>query len=159
MRTMNWIDSPPCCENRSWSMDGYLYFPRDQFCSAHVCAEILACQDSSTRVLGLAHPAYNALLLYHNGPVQTRFHAKALNNSRESIVCHRDLFNRSLFGYVDVYNRLPQYVIDCESISSFQHELTVICKRRCRQGVQSWKHSFNMYRTDFDADVFNVDAM
>ena len=107
------------------------------------------------RVLGLAHPAYNYLLPFLTGPVQARYHSKTLANRRESVTCHRNLFNRSIFGYVDVYNRLPEYVVECKSISDFQHELTVICKRRCRQRIQSWMHSFSMYRRDFDPSIFD----
>ena len=109
------------------------------------------------RVLGLAHPAYSVLLPFYNGSVQARYHLKSIDNRRPRITHYRELYNRSIFGYVDTSNRLPQYIVDCKSVKDFQHGLTVICRRRCRHGIESWMHSFNMYRRDFDPSVFNVD--
>ena len=100
------------------------------------------------RVLGQAHPAYSFLLPWAppDWYTATRFrprHNKQINNRRSEIIFNHGLFNRSVFGMVDVYNRLPQVIIDCESISDLQKELTVIAKRRCLDGVAHWKYSFS----------------
>ena len=43
---------------------------------------------------------------------------------------------------IDIYNNLPQYVVDADCVSDFQHLLTDIAKERLRQGNQLWFMSF-----------------
>ena len=75
------------------------------------------------RVLGLAHPAIERLFpwapnQYHSG------HTKQLDDRMLECNFRRVLFLRSLFGLTAVYNLLPQYVVDCSTVSQFQKELT-----------------------------------
>ena len=50
---------------------------------------------------------------------------------------------RSIFALVNVYNRLPLRMIDLTCIKEFQHELTVILKRRCCSHTNLWDHVFD----------------
>jgi hypothetical protein len=43
---------------------------------------------------------------------------------------------------VDIYNNLPQNVVDAGSVTDFQHLLTDIARERLRQGIQLWFMSF-----------------
>ena len=104
------------------------------------------------RVLGLAHPDHSFLLPWAPPSWYTsRFrprHNKQITNMRSAVIFNHGLFNRSIFGMVDVYNRLPQEFIDCQTIAEFQKELTTIAKRRCLNGVTHWKHSFSSTHPD-----------
>ena len=53
-----------------------------------------------------------------------------------------NLFNRSVFGMVHVYNKLPQRVVECSSVSSFQRSLTLIAREACRKNEPKCKSSF-----------------
>ena len=56
--------------------------------------------------------------------------------------CHNNLFFRSIFAVCDVYNNLPQHVVDLKTIKDFQRYLTQVAKMRCQQGVEAWASSF-----------------
>ena len=43
---------------------------------------------------------------------------------------HTEQAQRSIFGAIRVYNRLPQYVVDKVTVSSFQTALTNIIKMK-----------------------------
>ena len=102
------------------------------------------------RVLGFAHPAYEQLLPFaplswYQGSVVPR-HGKQLDNGRHLCTARHALFTRSLFGMVDVYNRLPARFIAMEDISLFQKELTAFIKHRCNQEIVEWKQTFQSLR-------------
>ena len=72
-------------------------------------------------------------------------HNKQLDNGRSQVVFSHAIFNRSLFGLVDIYNRLPQDIIDRPSFKEFQYDLTYVAKCRCVANMSDWKLSFNAY--------------
>ena len=43
---------------------------------------------------------------------------------------------------VDIYNNLPQSLIDASSVSVFQGSLTQIARNRCEQDVDAWASLF-----------------
>ena len=101
------------------------------------------------RVLGLCHPSFVKLLPWH----RDRFpedssdgHDKKLYGHRLEAKFHPALFSRSIFAMIDIYNVLPQYVVDAASVSIFQHRLTDIARRRCEMDVPAWADSFNRRR-------------
>ena len=99
------------------------------------------------RVLGIAHPAFNDLFpwapdwWYANVQFLPR-HDKQIDNQSGQCVFNHGLFNKSIFGTVHIYNRLPQKIVDCESVTTFQRELMVIVKRRCQYHHAYWKDTF-----------------
>ena len=117
------------------------------------------------RVLGLAHPAFERLLplqpssFYeaNMGNIFIRHNKQIYNHNREC--SNNALFNRSIFGLVYLYNRLPQrIIIDKNSVSTFQSELTHIAKRRCTDGIDGWQYSFNAcYHANHFFTVTNED--
>ena len=52
------------------------------------------------------------------------------------------VFKRSLFGYVAIYNRLPQHVVEIQSVKEFQKQLQVAMKTSARTGCDSWSSIF-----------------
>ena len=99
------------------------------------------------RVLGLAHTEFEKFMpfvpaSYYESRVRPR-HNKMLSTRRSDIIYRHAIFNRSIFGSVDIYNRLPQWLVDIDSVSGFQHELTAIAKTRCDNGIEDWQFSFS----------------
>ena len=70
-------------------------------------------------------------------------HTKQIYDHMPEYKFRRVMFCRSLFGMVTIYNLLPQYVVDCPTVSLFQKELTKIAKARCLNGVADWHLSFS----------------
>ena len=98
------------------------------------------------RALGLSHPSFVKLLPWHGDRFPERpstGHDKQLYGHRLEAKHHPALFSRSIFAMVDIYNILPQYVVDTTSVASFQHQLTNIARRRCEGNVPGWADSFN----------------
>ena len=54
----------------------------------------------------------------------------------------RDVMQRSLFGLVHLYNRLPQEVVDSNSIRSFQGKLQSALKIYAGTGADRWQRLF-----------------
>ena len=44
---------------------------------------------------------------------------------------------------VDVYNNLPQWIVDAQSVSAFQSNLTEQARDRCQTHNESWPSSFS----------------
>ena len=51
-------------------------------------------------------------------------------------------FQRSLFGLIYCYNLLPQTVIDCNTVSTFQNKLQNCLKRLAASGHPRWPSFF-----------------
>ena len=43
---------------------------------------------------------------------------------------------------VDIYNNLPQAVVELSSVSSFQGRLTEMARERCKRNAAEWNLSF-----------------
>ena len=102
------------------------------------------------RVIGLAHPAYETLMplqppeYYSTGRGTAHIrHNKQIYTHVDKCISQHVMFHRSIFGLCFVYNSLPQYIVDFDTVSSFQSELTKIAKCRCRNNISTWKLSFN----------------
>ena len=65
------------------------------------------------------------------------------------------LFSRSIFSMIDIYNNLPQSVVDAPSVSSFQNRLTEIAKKRCKNQDPMWQLSFCRRGPDLDGSVLS----
>jgi len=92
------------------------------------------------RVLGQCHEA--VVRMFPFLPVHEPWHDKQLDSHLYESTCRQVLFSRSVFGMVNIYNRLPQYVVDSASVSNFQKELTHIARHRCSNGL-AWKNTFS----------------
>ena len=72
---------------------------------------------------------------------------------------HRALFSRSIFSMIDIYNNLPQSVVDAPSVSSFQSRLTEIARKRCKNLDSMWHLSFcRRDGPDLDGSVLSTSA-
>ena len=79
------------------------------------------------------------------------FHSKQLEPFFDRVGRHRTLYDNSIYMYVLVYNRLPQVLVDCETVSSFQNKLTQIAKVKAQQDTSyAWRGAFQSC-----ADVVN----
>ena len=61
-------------------------------------------------------------------------HDKQLSNHFSEVQFQHALHSRSIFGMVAVYNRLPQNVVDHQTVASFQTKLTKIVRFKCQFG-------------------------
>ena len=97
------------------------------------------------RVLGQCHPTFERLLPYAEQSIDFRTfaHSKQLYGHRLEATHHRSLFSKSIFKMVDIYNNLPQHVVDVDKVTKFQHLLTEKARVRCRQGMPFWWQSFS----------------
>ncbi len=79
------------------------------------------------------------------GPPRTKGlgHSNQLYGHWDVVTHHQALFNRSIFCAVDIYNNLPQNVVDVDSVKAFQRHLIRIVRDRCRQGDAAWALSFS----------------
>ena len=89
------------------------------------------------RVLGQCHVAIQQLLPFI--APQAAWHDKQLESHIEACTARPQLFCRSLFGMVAVYNRLPQDVVESTTVKQFQQKLTQIAKTKCDNGCLSWQ--------------------
>ena len=98
------------------------------------------------RVLGLAHPIYQKLLPFFGdvfGYLCGNSHSKQLYGHDLSIHFQHSLHQRSIFGMVNVYNRLPQNVVDIDNIKSFQTVLTQMARTACENNDVMWMKIFH----------------
>ena len=97
------------------------------------------------RVLGLCHPIYEELFPFHadGHGASTGIHTKQLYGHTLEVEFQRHFYNRSIFGMVHIYNRLPQDIVDSECVASFQRRLTLIARAACEAGDPDWKSSFS----------------
>ena len=93
------------------------------------------------RVLGLCHPALIQAL-----PFQANrsglYHDRTLESFLEDVVAYRDLYFRSLWHYVLVYDRLPRRVVHLDSVKEFQSLLTQVVRFRVQSGDPTWREAF-----------------
>ena len=82
------------------------------------------------RVLGQAHPAIDKLLPLHSELfiVAAPGHTKRIHNHCDQIRFQAALYQRSVFGHIDIYNALQQHAVDLTDVATFQTLLTQIAK-------------------------------
>ena len=91
---------------------------------------------------GLAHADFEALFPRDVRP--RTWHTRAnerSHNKRLVDICdgnQSELINRSIFGSVRVFNRLPSFLLEVENVHSFQRLLTERARHFCRQGFANW---------------------
>ena len=91
--------------------------------------------------MGKCNPSFDALLPPKEHAEQGR-HSKQLYAHWLEVKEQRALFNRSIFGMVDIYNNLPQAIVDSISVSIFQGRLTELARSRCQRDESDWHRSF-----------------
>jgi len=96
------------------------------------------------RVLGNAHPVYQSLLPFFTDVFgyPRQGHNKQLYGHILEAQFQLQLFKRSIFGMVDVYNALSQEMVDLKSVKIFQSELTKFARARCVADDANWISSF-----------------
>jgi len=93
------------------------------------------------RILHICHPAlYQALPMLQEGI--PRWHDKALHSFLDQVRGHHTMYFRSLYGYIHIYNRLSQGMVDIASVSEFQAKLTHMAKHRAANGDPTWRQAF-----------------
>ena len=93
------------------------------------------------RILGKCHPSFEQLFPLQVNP--TSGHTKQLYGHWSEITSHQTIFNRSIFLMCDIYNNLPQNVVDASSVRLFQRMLTQEARQRCEDGYADWALSFS----------------
>ena len=64
-----------------------------------------------------------------------------------------DMFKRSIFGYVGVYNRLPQSLVNLKTVKEFQRCLQQTVMRVAISGGD-WEEFLSVKRKTVDIQVF-----
>ena len=98
------------------------------------------------RVLGMSHPIFQRLLPFHAdvfGSLRQGEHTRQLYGHVLQVQAQHSLHARSIFGMVYVYNRLPQELVDCATVSSFQSGLTHMARKMCQDGDPTWLKAFS----------------
>ena len=86
------------------------------------------------RVLGECHPALCQALPFGPVGIAARYHSKHLETFSGEIICNDRMYERSLYAFTRVYNRLPQSLADTPSVSTLQAGLTHMAKEKAKQG-------------------------
>ena len=97
------------------------------------------------RVIGKCHPTFERLLPWLSDrfpDMLVRGHNKQLYGHWSDVTAHRALFDRSIFAMCDIYNNLPQEVVNAKSVHEFQKRLMQIVHSRCQHGDPDWASSF-----------------
>ena len=98
------------------------------------------------RVMGECHPAFDRLLPYWSerfGASRGVGHNKPLYGHWVEATHHPSLFRRSIFAMIDIYNNLPQYVVDSLTVTAFQKLLTERARERNRANDPTWLSLFS----------------
>ena len=91
------------------------------------------------RVLEQCHPGVIHLL-----PLTApAWHNKQIESNLDKCILRHGMYWRSLWGYIHIYNRLPQAFIDLNTVSEFQSALTHLARCRCNRGDGLWRDSFH----------------
>ena len=94
------------------------------------------------RVLGECYPALQTVFPSATGPGHA-YHDKPLESFYDQVRGHIALYDNSIYVYVLMYNRLPQVLVDCDSVSVFQGKLIQLAKMRAQQDEgNSWRCAF-----------------
>ena len=93
------------------------------------------------RVLGLCHPLIVQLLPYARF-TSPYFHSRRLQDFYHEVRGNLVLFNRSLFAFVNIYNVLPQDIVDLPSVKAFQSKLTHLAKHRAQTNDDRWSLAY-----------------
>ena len=72
----------------------------------------------------------------HNTRLQENRHRLQLTEYREG--SHHKLIERSVFGLVRIWNRLPSPLIEASTVSNFQKGLTELARACCRLNLVDW---------------------
>ena len=94
------------------------------------------------RVIGESHPVYVKLLPFCSDagqPVYPGGHNKQLYNHLHEVRFQMNLFCRSIFSMVPVYNMLPQSVVNTKTVRDFQKRLTVSARMHCTTESENWQ--------------------
>ena len=92
------------------------------------------------RVLHQCHPMLLELLPSMPGDApRYGWRTRQLEAEWKTVIAHRRLYERSLYAYILMYNRLPQVLVDVPTVSGFQRKLTRLCKETPDAGDSNWR--------------------
>ena len=102
-------------------------------------------------VLKDCHPMLCQAFPFADSGLIANYHSKALEPFAGEVSYQSRLYERSVYAYVLVYNRLPEALINLPSVSAFQRMLTHLAKEKARQNQEDWRRSFQ--------DMIAIDRM
>ena len=97
------------------------------------------------RVLGESHPVFVKLLPFCTDvgePMYPGGHNKQLYNHRREVNFQMNLFCRSVFSMVPIYDMLPQSVVNTKTVKDFQKRLILSARMHCTTGVENWQDMY-----------------
>ena len=134
-------------------------FLRFNLAPLQVRRQIAALGTIHRRVLTLTPSAISALLPFsetsahaYSTRLAIRLHDKQLEDRASGVVT--EMFRRSLFGYVGIYNRLPQCCVDLPNIKSFQTHLQSSLRNQVQIDNPTWREILATTNRTSDIRVF-----
>ena len=85
------------------------------------------------------HPALCQALPFGPVGIAAGYHPKPLEIFSGEIMCNDKMYERSLYAFTRIYNRLPQSLADMPSVSALQARLTHMAKEKVTQGHEDWQ--------------------
>ena len=98
------------------------------------------------RVLGESHPIFKKLFPLSTEigrPLLPGGHSRQLYGHLHEVHFQMTLYCKSIFAMTYVYNMLPQHVVDSSSVTEFQKHLSILARRKCALGDETWRDSFS----------------
>ena len=112
---------------------------------------------------GHAHPQLQALfpksLQTYAFDTRLRANRHSLQLVEERCGTHHKLIERSVFGLVRVWNRLPQSTVEAQSVTAFQKVLTELVRTRCRLDLPGWEKTLcprRLLTSEHESQFFDV---
>jgi hypothetical protein len=89
-------------------------------------------------------PALSHLLpmAEQTGTAASYLHTRQVDPRLSDGHSHNALYFKSLYHFVLIYNRLPQELVDLDSVSAFQNQLTKFAKSRADRGETTWRNAY-----------------
>ena len=94
------------------------------------------------RVLGQCHEGVKELLPIRTPTIYDK-HDKCIKVDMANVIYKHNIFQRSIFGTILIYNRLPPTLVKERSVQRFKSRLTEIARKRCTKNYQNWDKSFH----------------
>ena len=90
------------------------------------------------RVLNQCHPSMFSLFPFTPG----RYHDRELQSEFGTVRGHGRLYERTIYMYVLMYNRLPEDFVEMSTVSTFQGKLTKLAKARADRQEAAWRCAY-----------------
>ena len=98
-------------------------------------------------VLGLGPDQFNKYFIMNESPTHPQGR-DCLRRHTKQLLSHRngnflESLRHSLLGLIDIYNLLPQYAVEADTVHIFQRRLQEILCSEGKNDIPNWQHTFS----------------